>query len=154
VRLRHRRPKPRPLHGNTLAYTPGLLVEYPFETILAVWGVLGSLPLLFGTVTPPSLSGLLSGPVYIAFKVLFTLGSFSLAWGLHKRRWRSLVPRSLQLIGCTLGVYALALFSIGKPGVTTAGLFLAIALLCYMRAWWLKKREVIRDEIVKSAKSL
>lgn len=132
-----------------LWYIPSALVEYPFEVAMTSWGLVSGPAILLGVTHPPAAQAVMPMLVETAWAAAMLLGAATMAYGLWQGRYAGYVARGLALTGSVCLAYAGAILGyIGATGgLPTAGIFIAVGLLAYLRALWLKTRGHILMEI-------
>lgn len=126
---------------------PKTIADYPFESILAVWGGFSAATVFFGReVASGSLKEL---PLVLQYLwgILMLLAAITIVVGL-KFRLYDVVSAGLYLLSIVLVAYASAVigFSGWSRGGLSAGLVFSIGAICYVRGWWLKTRDRIAQK--------
>lgn len=131
---------------------PVSLIEHPFESLMAAWGLISGPPILLGIASPTSINSLLPPWGRLLWGVMLTVGACTIAWGLRRHRPASTVVRGLRLLGAACLIYALAILTVVglADGIPGGPLLTAIGALCYLRAWWLCKLADINAQIAES----
>lgn len=142
----------RPAPGALLRWTPVRLIEYPMETLLTYWGLLSGILVLAGVSRPTSLLALLPAWATPAWGWALTIAASTMAVGLARHAYGTILARGMQLLGAVCLCYAAALITVlGLSAVPTANLMLAIAGMSYLRAWWLRTRRKVLLDIEDAA---
>lgn len=120
---------------------PVALMEYPFESFMALIGLLLGVALGLGAVRPGSLFALLPGWLVGLYAVAAVAGSGTVLAGLAPRR-KNPVPMAvgLRLVAVLLAVYGVALVAVGgfENGGMAATFFLGISALAGFRSMYLR----------------
>jgi hypothetical protein len=129
-----------------LARVPFALIEHPFACLMALWGVLSGVPILFGVIKPSSVINLLPPAFVTVWTSMLVLASLSIAWGLIRHRYSTTMARGLQLLAVVVLVYAVAIMAASGWVTAIPGslLLVAIAALCYLRGWYLRTQAAIQ----------
>lgn len=131
---------------------PQCVIEYPFELLISVWGLVSGVALLTGVATPTSLTELMSPWTRIAWAAALTVGAGTVAVGLARHRYGTSVARGLILLAAACLSYSVGLAALGVADTIPAlPLVVAVGLLCLVRGWWLRTRDAILRHVVKEA---
>jgi hypothetical protein len=124
---------------------PATIADYPFESILAVWGTFSAINTAFG----PSSVAVNDLPVVLqaSWGILMGLSALTIFYGLFRHLY-DVVAAGLYLLAIILVAYASAVigYSGWARGGLTGGLVFSIGAICYVRGWWLKTRDRIAQE--------
>lgn len=138
--MKQRRPKGTFL----LRYVPEQLIEYPLESLIAMWGITSGMSVFVFENVPLSIQALFPNWVGVLWGILLGLGGTLVMVGLARRWYASVVPRGLQLISSSAVGYALTILADrGVVGIPVSTLMITVAILCGLRAWFLQVREEI-----------
>lgn len=117
----------------------------PFEILLAVSALVSGLSVLLGTSRPGSLAAQLSPWVLRAWGAsLSTAGALTLTarWLLAGAGTVQALIRALRLeqlamttFATSAGIYALAILSVGRPGLAAGPIIIGWSGACAVRAW-------------------
>jgi hypothetical protein len=137
-----------------LQRTPVALLEYPFETLIAAWGLFSGPPLLLGFARPPSINDLLPTCMVYLWACLMFLSGLTMATGLIRHTYGTTVSRGMYLLGTVCVVYAVAILTAVGPvaGIPSGPLLTVIGVLCYLRATWLRARAVILHRVSEASR--
>lgn len=121
-----------------LARIPYVVIEWPFELLMAIAGILSGPPVMLGLTSQRSYATDLPTWIEVVLGLCLFLGGLTLASGLLRRRYRTSVPRGLRLLGLAALAFAVAVILLGGlrtlpslPFVTVLG------VLCLLRAFLL-----------------
>lgn len=126
---------------------PTTLAEYPFESILSVWGSFSTVAVLFGPDTGSTSLRELPGILQIVWGLMMGLAALTIIIGLRRHMY-DVVSAGLYLLAIILIAYASAVigFAGWSKGGLTGGLVFSIGAICYVRGWWLKTRDRIAHQ--------
>lgn len=144
----HEGPRNRSRDRWVLRHVPISFLEYPFESALSVWGLIAGVQVAFDVATP-SVSDL-PRPLPFVWAILMLGGGIYVAWGLHRRSYAAFVASGITVIGYVLAAYAAAILAFTpdwRRSVTVMSLLVAISIVAFMRAWWLRAR----DDLIASS---
>lgn len=144
-----------PMHSLLLKRMPTEVIEYPLELVLSVWASVSGLALLAGVSDPVSITETLPEGLQVAWGAALTLSGATIGIGLALRKYGTLVARGLSLLAPAALVYGISIFIWGgiDRAVPAGPLLFSIAILCWLRAWWLNKREEILRYLAKGGGS-
>lgn len=113
---------------------PRPLIEFPFEVLVCLFGVLASVAVAFFGKAPGSLRETLPAVVIHLWAASLLLGSVTTGLGITKR-FRRLLASGLQMSGVGLTVYIVALAATNGAR-STVGILALSALVCiaFLRA--------------------
>lgn len=134
-----------PLHGLFLKRMPIEVIEYPLELGLSIWAAVSGLALLLGVSDPVSIAETLPMLLQQLWGVALTLSGATMGIGLMRRSYGTILPLGMRLLAPASLVYGVSIFYWGgvERAIPAGPLLVVIALLCWLRAWWLAKREQI-----------
>lgn len=122
-----------------IARTPTVLLDYLLECLLAVVAVFIGFANVTGIFEPTSLVKYLPAWLLIVYGALLLLGGATIIFGLLIRRFGTVLPMGLRLVGGTFGVYAIAVvIAAGDFGTTSAVTSLLVAGFALWRAFLLR----------------
>jgi hypothetical protein len=130
---------------------PSTMADYPFESILALWGVFSAISTFWAGPASGSLANL-PEVLQMTWGGLMGLSGLTIGFGLLKHHYDT-VSAGLYLLSLVLIAYACAVvgFSGWSRGGLTAGLVFSVGVICYVRGWWLKTRDrVERQEATRT----
>lgn len=132
---------------------PLALIEYPFEVVMAAFGLFSGPPLALGLSRPASLTKLLPEWIVTGYGLAMTAAAIALILGLRGRRYGTTVPRGLELIGTACLCYAIAIaWNVGwRDGIPVGPLLTAVAGICYLRALYLAVLHRILRRVAKES---
>ena len=128
-----------------LAHVPFALIEHPFAVFNALWGLLAGIPILAGVVKPGSVTDLLPRGFVLIWTSMMVLAALSIIWGMLRARYSTTMARGLQLMGIVWSVWAVAVLAAQGfvQGIPGALLLTFLAILCFLRGWYLRTRAAI-----------
>jgi hypothetical protein len=137
-----------------LQRVPVFLVEYPLESIMAAWGSLNGLQLVLGLGELASIRSVLDYPWSVIWCAAMALAGLTIVVGMAKHRYGTIVPTGMQLLAMVVAVYGCGIIDASgwRRGASAATLMFSIALLCWLRAWWLRGRERVIRSMRSAAK--
>lgn len=138
----HRGARNRKRDRWVLKHVPISLLEYPFETALSAWGLVAGAQVAFDVATPSVAD--LPQPLPWCWSILMLGGGVYVAWGLRQRSYAALVASGITVIGYVLAAYAMAIIAFThdwRRSITVVGLLVAVSVVSFMRAWWLRARD-------------
>ena len=123
-----------------IARAPAALLDYPFECLLAAWGLISAPPVLIGAAIPSSLAALLPRGMVLAWAGLLLIAAATIGLGIIAGRYSTTVARGLSLLGSVCILYAVAIGSVAgwAQGLPAGALLAVIGWLCYLRAFRLR----------------
>lgn len=126
-----------------------VLADYPFESLIAVWGVLSGVAVFFGEPGSSSLS-VLPWVLQLAWGGAMALSGVTIIAGLARHLYE-VVAAGLHLLSIVLVAYACAVIGFGGAarGGLVALLVFLIGVIAYVRGWWLKARHRLATEEMK-----
>lgn len=126
---------------------PSDVADYPFETILSIWGIFSALTVSIDRASGSSTLSDLPHALQVVWGILMGLAAVTIAIGLNRRLY-DIVAAGLYLMSIVLIAYASAVigFAGWSRGGLTAGLVFSIGAICYVRGWWLKTRGRIAQQ--------
>lgn len=123
---------------------PISVLEYPFESALALWGGISGTQVAFGFVTPSVAD--LPNPLPLIWALLMLAGGVFVWWGLWRHAYSTLVASGISMIGYVCAAYALAVIAFTQDirrAATVVGLLAAVSLVSFLRSWWLRARSEV-----------
>lgn len=131
-----------------LRHVPNALIEYPFETLMAVFGLLSGPAALLGA-SSPALDALLPKWAVMVWGLWMTLSAAAIAVGLKFRRYAPVLVRGLELFGITCIVWSVAVFAEqgALGGIPGGPLLTLLAVLSWLRTWWLALEAAMHGRI-------
>lgn len=131
-----------------LSRIPAVLIEYPFEVLIAMWGILAGASGLVRLTSSSTISGLLPPWAAGMWSLSLFLSGVTIAAGLRSHRYGTSVANGLILCAIATGVYSLAIVTVGGVSGAYAGsLLAAISCLASLRAIYLRVRRSISKRI-------
>lgn len=129
-----------------LQRVPLVLVEYPLEVVMAIWGLISGPPVLLHLSRPPAAIDVMPEWVRDVWAALMILAAFTIVYGLRRRHFGTTVANGLVLLASTCLAYGVCVIAYaGWNGVPTGALLASIGGLCHLRAWWLRvRRDILR----------
>lgn len=126
---------------------PSTIAEYPFESILSVWGGISAASVFVNRATASGSLAELPDVLQIVWGLMMALSAATIVYGLWRRLF-DIVSAGLYLLAIVLIAYATAVigFTGWSKGGLLAGLLFSIGFICYVRGWWLKTRDRITQE--------
>jgi hypothetical protein len=126
-----------------------VLADYPFESLISVWGLLSGVSVFLGQSGSSSL-GVLPEVLQLAWGVSMTLSGITIIVGLSQHLY-DVVAAGLYLLSGVLVAYACAVVGFGGfvRGGLVALLVFFIGLIAFVRGWWLKTRDRLSAEEMK-----
>lgn len=142
MRLPHKGPRNRRRDRWIIRHVPISVVEYPLESVLAVWGMITGSQVIFG-VSTPSIADL-PWPLPLTWSLLMLAAGMYIIHGLRKRAYASLVASGISMFGWILLAYAVAIAAFAqdlRKSLTIILLLGAVAVFTFVRAWFLRARD-------------
>lgn len=103
---------------------------------MAIFCLAIGLPAALDIVRPSSLAGLLPDVFVRIYGAMLVLAGLAIALGLRTGQPRWPVCSGLNVLGLAVTAYAVAIIGrLGLGGAASAGLFLSVAILCWLRAF-------------------
>lgn len=103
---------------------------------MAVFCMAIGLPAALHLVRPTSLAALLPDLFVQVYGIVLVLAGVTIAIGLRHGSPRWPVCTGLNALGLAVAAYAVAIIgNLGIGGLASGGLFIAVALLCWLRAF-------------------
>lgn len=140
----HRGPRNRRRDSWVMHHVPVSVLEYPFETALALWGGVSGVQVAFDIVTPSVAD--LPQPLPLVWALLMLGGGAFVGWGLWRHAYSTYVASGINMIGYVCAAYALAIIAFTEDwrrAATVVGLLVAVSLVAFLRAWWLRARSEV-----------
>jgi hypothetical protein len=131
-----------PLHGRhwrerALRYIPTVVIEWPFELMMALAGLVAGPGVALGVTSQRAYGAYLPRWIDVLLGVCLLLGGLTLAVGLVRGRYRTTVPRGLRLMGCAALSFAVVIALGGLSTLPSLPFAVVVGLLCLTRAFLL-----------------
>ncbi len=119
---------------------------------MAIFAFAVGLPAALGLVRPTSLSALLPQGWVQIYGVALIVAGIAIVWGLRTGAPRWPCPAGLNLLGISVLAYAVAIFGVlGLGGIASGSIFIAVAILCWLRAFTITTSNRERQAIALQA---
>ncbi len=133
---------------------PVVLLESQFELLMGVFAFAIGPPAALGLVRPTSLAALLSETLVRGYGIALTIAGLAIIVGLRHGHPRWPCASGLNLLGVATLAYAVAIFgAIGIGGIASGAIFIAVSILCWLRAFTIttsnREREAIALQVVQ-----
>lgn len=135
-----------------LPHIPYVLIEWPFEVLMAVSGIVSGPPVMLGLTSRRSFATELPLWLDLLLGGTLLLGGLTLAYGLACRRYRTSVPRGLHLMGMSVLSFAAVIAIVGGlRTLPSLPLVTVLGMLCLLRAFLLTTQWQMARRIMQVA---
>lgn len=148
---RHRRWRDR-YAERVLRYTPTVVIEYPIELFVVVWGLFTGPSLLIGNPGSRAFEQI-PDVVQLLLAALLITAALTVGGGLWRRSYGTFVASGMALAGTVLVVDAGLIYTYGGPFFRWPSfvMLFGIGLLLHWRALWLRARDSLHRTIAREA---